>query len=217
MLPAGPASEGGYCVVDSAPFPVGIRLTVEEVPGPISYAVTSVVSPARTTGGRSIVATIGTGFTEVTFTNDLAINAGNPFNTDVYSIVLSAIALGTPFPETITVAGPPGVPFTAVASVSSGPAGWLRVSRPTGQTPATLLVSATGLPPGTYNGAITITSTDAANPLVSTIPVTYLVAAVGQSTPSVSMVQRAFTGGSGLTRRLLRQRWNVSDWSRSYH
>jgi hypothetical protein len=66
-IPAGPASEGGYCVIDSTTFPVGAEVSVSEIQS--GYTTTSVVSPAGTTGGGNITITIGTGFTEVTFTN----------------------------------------------------------------------------------------------------------------------------------------------------
>lgn len=63
-----------------------------------------------------------------------------------------------------------------ITAAASGGA-WLAVAPATGSTPATMKVTAnpTGLAPGTYNGAITITSTGAAN-TPQTIPVKLVVA-----------------------------------------
>ena len=67
------------------------------------------------------------------------------------------------------------LPYTVVASVSSGPAGWLTVTPGTGTTGTTAITAsvALALQPGTYTGAITINSSDPAGPQV--IPVTYTV------------------------------------------
>ena len=81
---AGPASEGGYCIIDNTTFPIGTSVTVAESTAvPPLYNVTSVVSPGGATGGSSIKATIGTGFTEVTFTNSPIIAHPPFFNGEV--------------------------------------------------------------------------------------------------------------------------------------
>jgi hypothetical protein len=73
-VPAGPASEGGYCVVDATTFPLGTPVTLTEVV-PANTVVTGItVSPASrggTPGTNNIVATIGTGVTVATFTNSV--------------------------------------------------------------------------------------------------------------------------------------------------
>jgi uncharacterized repeat protein (TIGR01451 family) len=193
-VPAGPSSEGGYCVVDSTTFPVGTSVSVAEVFNPLAlpYTVTSVVSPAGTTGTSPIVATLGGGFTEVTFTNTLAIG---PFlgswNT---GLSFSDISATVPITQTFPLTSTPPVPFTAAASISSGPAGWLTVSPLQGTTPATITVSVAALPAGTYSGTIAINSTDPNNPLSSTVPVTFVVAPAGQLSNKGSMAQLAFAG-----------------------
>ena len=201
-VPAGPASEGGYCVIDSTTFPVGANVTVAEAISAVNQMlVTSSVFPAGATGGSSIVATLGTGFTEVRFTNSRQVVGPLvlPFNLNLNAVSFDGVPTGTPLAQTIAVASTPSVPFTAVASISSGPAGWLTVNPPTGQTPAALTASVSALPAGTYTGAITITSTDTNNPFVSTVPVTFTVAAAGQFpagfNPVGSMAQLAFAGG----------------------
>jgi hypothetical protein len=87
------------------------------------------------------------------------------------------------------------VPFTAVATETSGPPGWLTVTPAQGTTPAAVKVSVAALPAGAYNGAIAIASTDPANPLSSTIPVTFVVAANAGFNAVGSMAQLAFAGG----------------------
>jgi hypothetical protein len=71
-VPAGPASEGGFCVVDATTFRLGTQVTVTEVV-PAGTVVTGIaVSPADRggmPGSNSIIATIGTGVTVVTLTN----------------------------------------------------------------------------------------------------------------------------------------------------
>jgi hypothetical protein len=193
-VPAGPPSDGGYCVVDSTTFPAGTTVKVAEAFSPLSlYAVTSAVSPAGTKGGSAIVATLGTGITEVTFTNS-AITI-HPFLGDFNNgLSFAATLSAAPATQVFTLTSTPPVPFTAVASISSGPAGWLAVTPLQGTTPATIKVSVTALPAGAYNGAITIASTDPANPLSSTIPVTFVVAANAGFNSVGSMAQLAFAG-----------------------
>jgi hypothetical protein len=183
---AGPASEGGYCVIDTTTFPVGTAVTIAEVGASALYTVSSVVSPGFNTGGSAIVATLGAGFREVTFTNSRI--------TFVFTGTPATLKFSAASTQTFTLTNTPAVPFRAVASISSGPAGWLTVGPAQGQTPATITVSAASLPAGTYAGAITITSTDPANPLSSTIPVTYVVTA-SPLTSLGSMPHMAFDGG----------------------
>ena len=194
-VPAGPASEGGYCVIDSTTFPAGTKVTVAEVLSRLlllPYNVTSVVSPAGTTGTNPIVAMLGAGFTEVTFTNSVAVPTFiGPWNTGLeFSNISGGVSLTQTFPLTST----PPVPFTAAAGISSGPAGWLTVSPLQGTTPATITVSVAALPAGTYSGAIAINSTDPDNPFSSTVPVTFVVAPAGQLSSQGSMAQLAFAG-----------------------
>ena len=65
----------------------------------------------------------------------------------------------TPAAQTVSITSTTGaVSFTAAASTSSG-GGWLSVSPSSGTTPASISVSVnpTGVPGGTYQGAITLT------------------------------------------------------------
>jgi len=173
-VPAGPAAQGGYCVVDTGPLPVGIKATVTEVLPPFSiYLVSSAASPAGTTGGRSLTVSIGAGFTQVTFTNSrflisCCLGTGG-FDTGI-NIVGTRINSTNTTP--IEVAGIPGVDFTA--TVTSG-ATWFTLSPSRGTTPATLTLTAAALPAGVYAGVIEIASIDRLS--VLSIPVTYTVAA----------------------------------------
>ena len=75
MIPAGPESEGGYCLVDGT-FSVGTSVTVAEVANP-PYTVTgitvnvngSLIASTPIDGGTAVSVVIDPGFTEVTFTN----------------------------------------------------------------------------------------------------------------------------------------------------
>lgn len=75
-VPAGPASLGGYCVVDGT-FPIGTAVTVQENP-PAPYQVLNITVnppnraigvPVLANGNGGAMVTIGSGFTEVTVTN----------------------------------------------------------------------------------------------------------------------------------------------------
>jgi sugar lactone lactonase YvrE len=192
-VPAGPAAEGGYCVIDSSTFPVRTNVTVTEVV-PTGYAATSAVAPAGTTGGSTISVTLGAGFTEVTFTNRCLSKYGCFFPVSTSGLSFTGFSLTAAITQLITVASTSPVPFTVGATTASGPAGWLTVTPLQGTTPATLTVSVAPLPVGTYLGAITIASSDPSNPLSSTLPVTYVVAASSGFTSLGSMAQLAFAG-----------------------
>jgi hypothetical protein len=197
-VPAGPASEGGYCVLDSTTFPAGTTVRVAEVLSISNlYTVTSAASSSflvGTTGGSSIVATLGTGITEVTFTN--SVTTIHPFLGDFNGgLSFSATPSAAPATQVLTLTSTPPVPFTAVATETSGPPGWLTVTPAQSTTPAAVTVSVAALPAGAYNGAIAIASTDPANPLSSTIPVTFVVAANAGFNAVGSMAQLAFAGG----------------------
>jgi uncharacterized protein (TIGR03437 family) len=68
------------------------------------------------------------------------------------------------------------IPFTVTATVAAGIPQWLSVTPTSGNTPATLTVtiSPAALPPGTYQGKVTMSSAAAANPTLD-IPVTLTV------------------------------------------
>lgn len=57
-VPAGPAADGGYCVVDSTTFPTGATVRVAENLNLLFYAVSRAVTPSGAKGGSSIVATL---------------------------------------------------------------------------------------------------------------------------------------------------------------
>lgn len=180
FLLAGPAAAGGYCMIDSRAFPVGSTVTVtENLPMLSPYVVSSAVSPGGTTGGRSVIATIGKGFTVVTFTNSgfYILDPGSTgFDCGLGCEVITWHSNVSGLANTLRITVDSGAPaaFTATASVTSGPPNWLTVSSSGSTAPATLTLSAIPLPVGAYSGAIRIASTDGA--MVLTVPVNYSVA-----------------------------------------
>ncbi len=98
---------------------------------------------------------------------------------------------------TITVSSSPAVPFTATVQTASG-GNWLSVSSSSSSTPSVLTVSAVGglLPPGNYNGTVTLTSSQAVNSPV-TIPVTLTVSTLPQLTVSPTQLRFGYQLLSG--------------------
>jgi uncharacterized protein (TIGR03437 family) len=86
--------------------------------------------------------------------------------------------------------------FTATATSTVGNTSWLRVEPASGTTPGSLRVSVdpAGLAAGTYNGVITINSTNASNPSV-TVNVTMTVSA-----PALPQIRALLNSASGLAR-----------------
>ena len=120
-VPAGPPSQGGFCVLDGT-FPGGTVVTVQEsVPSGDEVSSITVNPPDRSSGAPDPVhgtaqVTIGSGFTEVTFTNvartppptgQLTIcNIAGPGVTAGTNFTITATGLGST--QTYTVpAGPP--------------------------------------------------------------------------------------------------------------
>jgi hypothetical protein len=109
MVPAGPSSEGGYCIVDESPLPVGTSVTVGEgspaaIPVGCSYTLTGVTVSVNGTLIDSVTITnglvpvkIGPGFTEATFTNTLLCSGpGSLADAEIvnYSLVSQQAAAG---------------------------------------------------------------------------------------------------------------------------
>jgi hypothetical protein len=122
QVPAGPAAEGGFCVLDGT-FPVGTQVTVQEtIPTGIQVQAIA-VAPANRGGtpnlaNGTVVVTIGTGFTEVTYTNrEFVPPPPVTGQLKICKIAGPGIAVGTNF--TITAAGPSG---TQTYTVPAGPA-----------------------------------------------------------------------------------------------
>lgn len=77
-VPAGPASQGGYCKIASG-FTRGTNVTVTEAPRPGTTVAKITVAPAArktsaSTANRKVTVKVGSGFTVVTFTNTAALN-----------------------------------------------------------------------------------------------------------------------------------------------
>jgi hypothetical protein len=87
------------------------------------YFVTSVVSPAGTTGGSSISAIIGTGFTEVTFTNYPSFTPGAVTS----STANGAFRAGSSISIQVTFSGPVTVTGTPQLALNSGGYGQLQL------------------------------------------------------------------------------------------
>jgi hypothetical protein len=123
-VPAGPASQGGYCVVDGT-FPIGMQVTVQEAP-PFPYGVLGIsVNPASRSAGAPVVSngngqvtvTIGSGFTEVTFTN---IGSTPSAQLKVCKIAGPGVAVGTNFSFSVLSETAPG--SIQIVTVPAGPA-----------------------------------------------------------------------------------------------
>jgi hypothetical protein len=198
---AGPASEGGNCVIDSSTFPMGTQVTVAEVLPGLSfyiYNVASAVAPAGTTGGRSIAATIGIGYTEVTFTNSRTI----PTPLMITTLALNGGVVGTAYSQTLTATGgmgpytwqliggrmPLGLTLNAATGLISG--------TPTSALPGSLLtfqVTDSSSPPRTVSAtfALTVTLTPTGLSIVTTslsngalgVPYSQTLAAIGGTGP----------------------------------
>ncbi len=91
----------------------------------------------------------------------------------------------------VTSTGAQGLTFNTAASTASG-GNWLQITSSTGTTPgsATISVLPSGLAAGTYNGAVTITSSGASNSPV-TVPVVLTV-----TTPAVPQITSFVNGAS---------------------
>lgn len=123
-VPAGPASQGGYCVVDGT-FPIGTQVTVQEAP-PFPYGVLGIsVNPPNRIAGAPVVSsgtgqatvTIGSGFTEVVFTN---IGSGPSAQLKVCKVAGSGVAIGTNFSFSVPSATALG--SVQILTVPAGPA-----------------------------------------------------------------------------------------------
>jgi uncharacterized protein (TIGR03437 family) len=131
------------------------------------------------------------------------LTVGQPQNIAVTPTSLNfGSQFGSPAPATQTIAvtaSNGSLPFTAAATTTSGPQGWLSVSPASGtatQTATNLTVSVNpqGLNVGTYNGTITVTGQGASN-APQTVNVTYTVTAI--PTPVPTRVQNAGDGTIG--------------------
>jgi len=123
-VPAGPASQGGYCIVDGT-FAIGTQVTVQEMP-PFPYGVLGIaVNPPSRSAGAPVVAngngqatvTIGSGFTEVVFTNIGSTPSGQ---LKVCKIAGSGVPIGTNFGFSVLSATAPG--SIQIVTVPAGPA-----------------------------------------------------------------------------------------------
>jgi len=191
---AGPAAQGGNCV-DAGTFPVGTSVTVTE--GALnSYTGVSAINVSPPSQGTSctnapcpssVVVRAGTGPTVVTFTNR-----------SHFHFIPSPPFTGTLLvPQLLDLTSDQPTTFTAVANITSGPAGWLNVSPSQGTTPATLTVSAVPLPAGNYAGFITVTSAD--QTISDIIPVTYNAETVVPPTPVLASPADGNTSNSAYT------------------
>jgi uncharacterized protein (TIGR03437 family) len=158
---------------------------------PANLTVSAAMLPAGTyTGAITITSSDPAG--PLVIPVSYTVSPSNTITSTPANLTFTSTASVAPAPQSIILASTPAVAFTAAASVSSGPVGWLKVSPNQGTTGSTvLMVSADLLPIGTYTGAITITSANTANTIMSTIPVTFVVAAPSAQAPVISLVANA--------------------------
>ena len=114
-VPAGPASQGGYCTVDGL-HPVGTVLLITQEPVPDTLVSAIAVDPSdRIVGapdlaGGSVSVTVGTDVTEVTFTD----RSSTPTPTTTTTTTIMPTTTTTIMPTTTTTTKPPvaGCTFT---------------------------------------------------------------------------------------------------------
>jgi hypothetical protein len=170
----------------------GNWLTATPAGGNTPQAVSVAVNPAGLTAGtyKGTVAIASTGASNspqmvgVTFTIGATATKPNLTSTPT-SLTFNASGSTAVAPQTLAIASSgAALSFTAVASTTTG-GNWLTVTPSAGTTPASLSVTATAgtLAAGTYNGAVTLTSTTAGNsPLTTPVVLT-----VGTTTPTTGI------------------------------
>lgn len=120
-VPAGPASEGGYCILDGT-FPVGTAVTVTETIPTADLVSAITVAPADRGGAPnlttgSVIVTIGTGFTEVAFTNIVKPPATGTLQ--ICKVAGAGITAGTNFSFTVSGTGVTTTPIIVAAGACS--------------------------------------------------------------------------------------------------
>ncbi len=154
------------------------------------------------------------GLTQGSYTGTITLQQGPAYSVDVpVTLTVGAPATLSIAPSSVTLVWTVGdlVPltqtvsvrsssttvqsFTAVASVVNG-SGWLGASAATGSTPATLTLSVnpTGLAPGTYFGAVTLTPSGTN---ASPQPISLTLTVLATPTPVITTVQSAASGAPG--------------------
>jgi hypothetical protein len=121
LVPAGPPSMGGYCVLAGS-FTVGTSVSITEPPStanPPAYTLTNIgVNPPARRGPdlpNGVMATVGPGITEVTFTNKGA-PPRPPGKLNICKIAGQGVTPGTMFSFTVSAnGGPPSSPINVPA------------------------------------------------------------------------------------------------------
>ncbi|MDP8981726.1 MAG: hypothetical protein M3O35_14185 [Acidobacteriota bacterium] len=164
-------------------------------PGSVGVGVTiTALAPGTCTGVVHIAsnsANVGNSPLDIPVTLYVSNNA--LLNVSPSAISVTTTAGSNPGAQTVALTSTDGTPLSfSVTSQTNDGIGWLLVGPTGGTTPTNITVgfNATGLPPKTYTGSITITSTGPANaPVV--IPVTLTV--TGSTTAAVTPVSLTFT------------------------
>jgi len=201
----------------STDIPFTISVSTTKGSGWLSATASSTTatgsSPATVTvkvDGSTLAPDTYTG--SVTITSNSAFTSGSPVTIPVTlevkpgtisvtpaSLTFNQVTGGTaPASQTLAVAGAPGALTFAVTTSTSGNSGnWLSVDTTTGTTPANVKVSVNAgtLPPATYNGTVTITSTGATGSPLS-VQVTLVVSSSQTITVSPSSLNFSYVIGS---------------------
>ena len=124
QIPAGPADQGGFCVVDGT-FLVNTPVTVaESVPGGV-FVSNITVTPADRGGPQtsgSVVATIGSGITEVDFTDAALASSGSCQPSESLSVLVNGNYVTAYVPHGNWGGGPTGVGVLNIEGTSITPA-----------------------------------------------------------------------------------------------
>lgn len=121
------------------------------------------------------------------------------------SFTVQTGSANVPADQTIGVNASAGALNYSVASSTSSGGNWLAIkSAASGSTPGSVVVSVanySGLPAGTYNGLITITSAAANSPVIVPVTLSVLATPALVVSPGSFSVSQAATSGSNITRQ----------------
>jgi hypothetical protein len=190
-VPAGPASTGGYCVLDGT-FPVGTVVTIQEtIPPGVQVTGIAVEPPDRVTGAPNLtngtaMVTVGTGFTEITFTNALR-PQGVTGSVAICKVAGTGVSTGTNFNFTVVASSG----SSRTVTVPAGPASQGGFCVDAGNYPLdTRLTVSEAVPPGGSVAGITVAPPDrGSSPAGNTVQVT-----VGAGATTVTYTNRAAAG-----------------------
>jgi hypothetical protein len=188
--------EAGFCILDGI-FDVGTVVTVQEIDVPPNVSTTAIrVDPSDRIVGtpnlanRTIMVRIGTGFTEVTFTNHRDVRTGQ---LKLCKVAGAGITVGTNFTISAGLPGGALVPYTVQAGPAPGGYCILDGVFPVG----TRVVVQESIPSGVEVGAILVGPTDRLVPGSINLGLGRAEVIIGTGFTEVTVVNRRRPGDEG--------------------